>query len=88
MPNNLFKPVSPLIGWFILMELVTTLYLIGYWTEYFRHGLRPWEHGELGPLVTGLFIVSNGLLFRHRRWAVAGFVLCWLVLALALLPTT
>jgi hypothetical protein len=87
MSNNLFKPVSPLIGWFILMELITVVYINGYWFEFFRHGIRPWEHGEFGPIVTGLFIISNGLLFRHRRWAVVGFIVCWLLLALALLPT-
>ena len=82
MSNPLFKPMSPLIGWFILMELITVACLIGYWIDFFRHGIRPWEHGELGPIVTGLFIVSNALLFRHRRWAVVGLVVCWLLLAL------
>jgi hypothetical protein len=82
MANPLFKPMSPLMGWFILMELITAACIVGYWIEYFSHGIRPWEHGELGPIATGLFVVSNGLLFRHRRWAVAGLVACWLLLAL------
>jgi hypothetical protein len=38
-------------------------------------------------MVTVLFVVSNALLFRHRGWAVLGFVICWLFLSLALLPT-
>jgi hypothetical protein len=83
--NRLFKPMSPLMGWFILMELITAACLIGYWVEIFRHGLRPWDHAEIGAMATGLFIVSNWLLFRHRRWAVAGLVICWLLLAL--MPT-
>jgi len=69
------------------MELITVIYIIGYGVEFFHHGIRSWEHGEFGPIVTGLFIISNGLLFRHRRWAVVGFIVCWLLLALALLPT-
>ena len=81
----LFKPMSPLMGWFILMELITALYIIGYWVEILSHGPRPWDHAEIGLIATGLFIVSNGLLFRHRRWAVAGLIVCWLLLAL--IPT-
>jgi hypothetical protein len=79
----LFKPMSPLVGWFILMELIMAACIVGSWIEYFRHGVRPWEHGEFGPSVTALFIVSNGLLFRHRRWAIAGLVASWLMLALS-----
>ena len=83
MLKHFFKPMSPLVGWFIMMELITTAWIIGNWIEYFRQGLRPWEHGQFVPIITGLFIVSNGLLFRHRRWAVAGLVICWLLLALS-----
>ena len=84
MLDRLFKPMSPLVGWFILMELITAACIVGYWIEYFRHGLSPWEHGEFGPIVTGVFIITNWLLVRHRRWAVAGLVICWLMLALSM----
>ncbi len=82
MSNPLFKPMSPLVGWFLLMEFLTAACIIGYWVEVFQHGIRPWTHAEVGLIVTGLFIVSNWLLFRHRRWALAGLAVCWLLLAL------
>ena len=80
--DRLFKPMSPLMGWFILMELITAACLIGYWVEFFSRGPRPWAHAEIAAMATGLYIVSNWLLFRHRRWAVAGLIICWLLLAL------
>jgi len=82
MSNPLFKPISPLVGWFILMELLTAACIIGYWVEIFQPGTRPWDRPEVGLIATGLFIVSNRLLFRHRRWALAGLAVCWLLLAL------
>jgi hypothetical protein len=87
MANPLFKPMSALMGWFFLMELATAIFIVAYWVEFFRHGPEPWENGAWGPSVTVLFIVSNALWFRHRRWAVAGFIACWLTMAMALLPT-
>lgn len=69
------------------MEVATVVYIIGFRVEFFRHGIQPWEHASLGPVVTVLFIISNVLLFRRRRWAILGFVVCWLIMALALLPT-
>jgi hypothetical protein len=85
----LFQPRSPLLGWFILMELLTAACIIGFWVEFFCGDLPRWDHGKSAPMVmvTVLFVVSNALLFRHRGWAVLGFVICWLFLALALLPT-
>ncbi len=80
--DRLFKPMSPLMGWFILMELITVACLGGYWVEILCHGIKPWDHPGIGLLATGLFIVSNWLLFRHRRWAAAGLAICWLLLAL------
>ncbi|HTY86885.1 MAG TPA: hypothetical protein VMB80_05415 [Candidatus Acidoferrum sp.] len=83
MSNPLFKPMSPLIGWFILLELLTLTCLIGYWVEFFRLGPRPWDHVEVGIIMTGGFIISNVLLLRHHRWAIAGLIICWLLLAMS-----
>ncbi|HUA68524.1 MAG TPA: hypothetical protein VMA13_08245 [Candidatus Saccharimonadales bacterium] len=89
MSDFLFQPRSPLIGWFILMELLTAGCIIGFWVEFFCGGMSPWDREKSGPMVivTMLFVISNALLFRHRRWAILSFVVCWLSLALVLLPT-
>jgi len=79
--------MSPLIGLFVLMELITAGYIVDFWIQWFRHGIPRWQHGEFGAAVTALFLISNFLLCRRSRWAAFGFVLCWLALALALLPT-
>jgi len=85
----LFKPRSPLVAWFILMELLTAVCIIGFWVEFFCGDLSLWERGRSGSMVivTALYVVSNVLLFRHRRWAIPGFIICWFFLAAALLPT-
>ena len=87
MSDFLFQHRSPLIGWFILVEILTATWIGGYWYALLRQGVRPWDNPELGALVTGLFIVSNVLLFRHRRWAVVCFIVCWSLLGLLALPT-
>lgn len=81
------KNISPLIGLFVLLEAITTGYIAVYWYEFFHHEARPWEHREFGAIVTVLFILSNALLPKARRWGVIGLVICWIFLALALLPT-
>ena len=81
MSDFLFQRRSPLVGWFILMELLTAAWIGGYWYDILRYGVRPWDHPELGGLATGLFIVSNALLLGHRRWAVVGFAACWVLIA-------
>jgi hypothetical protein len=87
MSNPLFKPVSPLLGWFLLLELLAGLCLCAYWIGLLRHGTRPWEPGPAaGSLLTAWFVASNLLLLRHRRLGVFGLVLCWLVMAWAWLP--
>lgn len=86
MPNPLFRQTSPLVGWFILMEVLTAACLGAYWFEILRYGIRPWSHVGVGAVVTILFIVSNVLLFRHRGWAAVGFAVCWLLLALLMAP--
>ncbi|HKW30598.1 MAG TPA: hypothetical protein VJT54_14780 [Verrucomicrobiae bacterium] len=80
MSNFLFQPRSPLIGWFILMEIMTTAFIGGYWYDLLRHGIKPWDHPGLGASVTALFVISNVLLVRHRRWAAVGFTSCWLLM--------
>jgi len=87
MLNLLFKSTSPLMGWFILMEILGAACLGAYWFAVWRHGMRPWNHVGLGTVVTTLFIISNCLLARHRRWALAGLVVCWLLMTLLLMPT-
>lgn len=89
MLDFLFQPRSPLLGWFILMELLTAACIIGFWVEFFGGDMSPWDRGRSGVMVmaTVLFVGSNVLLLRHRGWAILGFVICWLSLALALLPT-
>jgi hypothetical protein len=87
MANPLFKSTSPLMGWFIVMELITAACLGAYWFGIWQHGSRPWDHVGLGVIVAVLFVASNGLLFRHRRWAVVGFIVCGLLLVLLMLPT-
>lgn len=88
MSDFLFQRRSPLVGWFILMELLTGACLIGFWVEYVCGDLSRWDREKSGSmmLVTALFLVSNALLFRHRGWAILGFVICWLFMAVALLP--
>ena len=84
----LFKSRSPLLAWFILMELLTAACIIGFWVEFFCGDLSRWERGRYGSMaiVTALFVASNALLFRHRKWAIPGFIICWFFLAAALLP--
>ena len=87
--DSLFQRRSSLVGWFILMELFTAACIIGFWVEFFLGGMPFWDRVKSGPmlLVTVLFVISNALLFRRRRWAILSFVICWLLMALALLPT-
>lgn len=85
----LFQKQSPLVGWFILMELLTAACLTGFWVKFLANNLAPWEHGKSGPMAvaTILFVVANALLVRYRRWAMPGLILSWVFVALALLPT-
>lgn len=83
--KNLFKPASPLLGWFMLMATVTGLGIAGYWIELFRHGAKPWEPGPgAGVLFTGLFFAANLLWFRHCWLAAICFAACWLMMILVL----
>jgi hypothetical protein len=88
MSDFFFQHWSPLIGWFVLMELLTAACVIGFGVEFFCGGMPPWDREKSGPMVivTVLFVISNILLFRHHRWATLGFVICWFFMVLALLP--
>ena len=89
MSDSLFRHRSPLVGWFILMELLTVACVLGYWVEFFCGNMPAWDREKSGLMimVTLLFLISNALLFRHRRWAIFTSVICWLFMAVALLPT-
>ena len=75
------------MGWFILMEIISAACIGAYWFDTVRHDIRPWDHVGLGAIITVPYIVSNLLLVRQRRWAVAGLIVCWLLLAVLLLPS-
>ncbi len=81
------KTISPLIGLFLLFEVITAGYIAVFWYQFFHQEARPWEHREFGAIITVLFIASNALLPRFRRWGVVGLIVCGGFLALALLPT-
>jgi hypothetical protein len=79
----LFQRRSPLLGWFLFMELITTLGIIGYWIELFTNPAR--FHGDGwqgGACLTIVFVVSNVLLIHHRRLGIIGLILCLLLLPL------
>jgi hypothetical protein len=84
---NLFRPVSPMLGWFCLMEIISAVAIVGYWVEVVK-GSPPWQLGRVGGgiVVTVLFVGSNLLLFSHRRLAVAGLIASWLLMALLFSP--
>jgi hypothetical protein len=83
--KNLFKPASPLLGWFILMEAATGLCIVGYWIEFFLHGAKPWQPGPgAGVLFTGLYAAANILMFRNRWLAAICFATSWLIMILTL----
>ena len=87
MAKTLFKTMSPLMGWFVLLEILSAACLVTYWVEAWLKGVRPWSQVWLGMFVTLLFLVSNYVLMRHRWWGVVGLLTSWILLVVWLLPT-
>jgi len=80
MSDLLFQHRSPLAGWFILIKPVTAAWSGGFWYGLLHNGVKPWNRPNLGAVATVLFIISNVLLVRHRRWAAAGLSAGWLLM--------
>ena len=70
------------------MDFLTLVCIVGSWVEIGRS-----SHAAVGPTIWGTvsltlwFTVAHLLLIRSRTLAVAAFIVLWIGLAFALLPT-
>ena len=86
--SSLFKSVSPMWGWFCLLQLIAGLSIVAFWIEWFTHpSVLLAERSLCAAAATGVFIFSNCVIFRSRKLGIMGSLAAWLMIACVLLPT-